>query len=93
MKTVLWAIQSICPPQDAQQLMRACTALGIETCVIKSSAVGELPNVATNRPVLLRLLSLHPQDRRPRTLASGGLVRLSHIPELTGIAVCDLRGG
>ena len=22
-----------------------------------------------------------------------GLVRLSHIPELTGIAVCDLRGG
>ncbi len=52
MKTVLWAIQSICPPQDAQQLMTACTALGIETCIIKSSAVGELPNVATNRPVL-----------------------------------------
>lgn len=52
MKNVLWAIQSICPPQDAQQLMTACAALGIETCVIENSAVGELPNVATNRPVL-----------------------------------------
>jgi type I restriction enzyme S subunit len=26
-------------------------------------------------------------------LNAGDLVRLSHIPELTGISVCDLRGG
>ena len=32
--------------------MTACAAFGIETCVIENSAVGELPNVATNRPVL-----------------------------------------
>jgi len=31
MEDVLWAIQSICPPQDAQQLKTACAALGIET--------------------------------------------------------------
>ena len=52
MEDVLWAIQRICPPQDAQQLKTACAALGIETGIIDNTAAGELPAIATNRPVL-----------------------------------------
>lgn len=51
MEDVLWAIQSLCPPQDAQQLRTACAALGVETCVIENTAAGELPAIATNRPM------------------------------------------
>jgi hypothetical protein len=40
MEDVLSAIQSICPPQDAQALKTSCAALGIETCIIDNRAAG-----------------------------------------------------
>ncbi len=41
--------------------------------------------------VLADLETVRRPGRKPSVVQR--LVRLSHIPELTGIAVCDLRGG